>query len=111
MINCDYYIQHDIIIEYISHDETIKQLKINLIKKYGYVGFIDEDDDVNEYEMHLKLHMKLNTYQIILYNQEWINKKYNYLLNDYLDGIKLVKCYENVYSYENKNKNKNFYNN
>jgi hypothetical protein len=43
MINCDYYINHDIIIYHISSDETIKQFKIHLMTKRGYVGFVDDE--------------------------------------------------------------------
>ena len=101
MINCDYYINHDIIIYHISSDETIKQFKIHLMTKRGYVGFVDDECINDELKKHLELQIKLNTYNTILYyDGKWINKKYNYLLDEYLDEIKIIKCYENVYAYK-----------
>jgi hypothetical protein len=112
-MNCDYYIHHDIVIEYYSTDESIKKCRINIMIERGYIGFIDDESDDNikveqEYKKQLKLRIDINTYENIFYeNGEWtINRyeeKYKDRINDILpdlDNGRYIKIYKDVYAYK-----------
>jgi hypothetical protein len=115
MINCDYYVDHNIIVDYIAPDGNIKQFKIDIMKERGYIANEDDDrneeiDSEHEYKRKLELRMKLNTYQIMFYeNGKWIAEhhkdKYKaslyYILKD-LGSEKYIRCYKNVHAYKNE---------
>lgn len=110
---CDYYIQHDVVIDYYSTDRTIKRHIINIMTERGYVGFIDDENEDNikveaEYKRQLQLKLDNNTYEIIFYeNGNWtMNKyeeKYKERINDILpdlDNERYIKIFKNVYAYK-----------
>lgn len=114
-MDCDYYVQHDIVIDYHSIDGNIKQRRIDIMTQRGYVGFIDDESDDNikvekEYKRQLNLLLDINTYKIIFYeNGEWtINRyeeKYKDRINDILpdlDNERYIKIYKDVYAYKRK---------
>lgn len=106
---CDYYIQHDVVIDYYSKDGTIKKHTINIMTERGYVGFIDDENEDNikieaEYKRQLQLRLDNNTYKIIFYeNGNWTMNKYEEIINDILsdlDNERYIKIFKNVYAYK-----------
>jgi hypothetical protein len=43
-MSCDYYIQHNIVINYYSINKIIEEHRINMMKEYRYVGFISDEN-------------------------------------------------------------------
>ena len=100
MTDCDYYINHDIVI--LDHNKN-KKYTFNIMKMRGYIGFIN-DDDYDEYcklfEKEMELRLKINTYEIILYeNGKWINRLECQELFGDIEEEKLT-IYKKVYAYK-----------
>ena len=104
---CDYYIQSELVIEFIEINGAISKTRTNRTVKRGYIMNIpdnDSDDDFEtqeiKYNKELEKIMSQNTYQKILYeNDKWIKLSYE---KRYLKDIhilcptmsKLIKIYK-----------------
>lgn len=113
-MGCDYYIQTELVIEYIDRNGRISCIFTNreLSKKYisrEKPGNMFEDDlniYINKYKSKLEEKLKENTYNKILFdNNEWIKRSYKKKYNDLLvktfsDISKILKIYKKVTAWE-----------
>ena len=104
---CDYYIQSELVIEFIETNGALSKTRTNRIVKRGYIMNIpdnDSDDDFEtqeiKYNKELEKIMSQNTYNKILYeNDRWIKLSYEkrYLKDIHIlcpTMVKLIKIYK-----------------
>lgn len=83
-MGCDYYIQNEIVIEYLDKFGRLSFIYTNRKIKKGYIfetTDYDSDDDqetcYNKYKAEIEKQIKSNTYNKILFiNDEWMNESY-----------------------------------
>lgn len=111
-MGCDYYVQSELVIEYINKNNTKSITKTNRdVKKcWIYDNNSNSDDDINtqdtKYLQSIKNAIEENTYKKIIYQDEkWVSysyeKKYKKELT-YLcpNMLKIIKIYKDYYAWK-----------
>jgi hypothetical protein len=99
-MNCDYYIQKDLVIEYQGKNGRINTIYTdrNIIKGYIF------KDIHTKYEDEIKKKIYENTFDEILFkNDEWVKEKSiykEYLIKNFKEIVKLVKVYRKTSAWE-----------
>lgn len=112
-MSCDYYIQSELVIEFIDEKECMCKTKTNrgLTKVYVFnIPNKDSDDDeetqLQKYKKYIEKIIYKNTYKKVLYNNEtWVKELYK---NRYLQElkmicprmVKLIKMYKDYIAWE-----------
>jgi hypothetical protein len=94
-MGCDYYIQSELIIEYIDENNAFSKIKTNRCIEKCYIHNIpeeDSDDDLEtqkqKYYTYVEKMIKDNTYKKMLYiNDAWIKTSYE---KKYLKELKII---------------------
>jgi cystathionine beta-lyase family protein involved in aluminum resistance len=107
-MGCDYYVQSELVIEYIGNNGVINTLYTNRVLKKCYLNssYSDSDDDYQiSYEKRdadLDKLIKENTFNKILFEKDkWIKSGYqekyeNYLLKNHHEIKKIIKIYKKI---------------
>jgi hypothetical protein len=112
-MGCDYYIQTELVIEYVDIIGRISLIRTNRDTSKGYIfnyTDYDSDDDVEtshkKYNAEIERKIKENTYNKILFeNDAWIKESYrkNYeeqLKSEFKEIHKFKKIYKKVSAWE-----------
>jgi hypothetical protein len=112
-MGCDYYIQIELVIEYVDVVGRISLIRTNRSFKKGYIyqsPYYDSDDDqetsYKKYKTEIERKIKENTYNKILFdNNVWIKESYrkNYeeqLKREFKEIYKFKKIYKKVTAWE-----------
>jgi hypothetical protein len=112
-MRCDYYIQTEIVFEYLAKNCKIYTIYTNRTIKKGFVfNYHEEDsnDDLvtknNKFQAELERKIKENTYDKILFkNGKWIDKSYkkkyeNSLNETCRDFSQLLRVYKKITAIE-----------
>lgn len=94
-MGCDYYIQSELVIEYVEEKGCICKTRTNRVLEKGYVFNIpDEDSDDDEETQLQKINKYIekmidkHTYKKILYdNGEWVKSSYE---KKYVKDLKMI---------------------
>ncbi len=112
-MGCDYYIQTELVIEYVDIVGRISIIRTNYNIQKGYIHQspdYDSDDDqetcYKKYKAEITKRIKENTYNKILFdNENWIKETYrkNYeeiLKREFKEIHKLKKIYKKITAWE-----------
>lgn len=113
-MNGQYYVQMDLVVEYLDINEQYCVMYTDrcIDKKYidTYKNY-DPNDDISTKEIKMKceIERQINkyTYNKILYNNEWLKKSYQikyecFLKKSYKEIYKLIKVYTKITAFKDK---------
>ena len=112
-MGCDYYIQKELVIEYLDKTGKIFALYTDRNIEKGYIlqssehdSDDDEDTSYKKYKEEIERRIKYNTYNKILFeNGDWVQESYKkkyeqYLLRTYKEIVKIIKIYKKNTAWE-----------
>jgi hypothetical protein len=112
-MGCDYYIQTELVIEYVDIVGRISLIRTNCSLDKGYIyqsPDYDSDDDqetcYKKYQAEIERKIKENTYDKILFeNDAWINESYRkkyeeQLKREFKEIRKFKKIYKKITAWE-----------